>query len=127
MNLNLLFDNNLIDYSILIGCGLILSFSLYYLIRNNYTAIPSNNKEAFFTKEEIDAIIDENMQPISNANIENFITDSDFETDVASDYQRTFDSMSTSDIESILEDQNLFFMPNVDLDICPIEELKLYE
>jgi len=54
MNSNLFFENDLNIYYILIGSGLFLSFSLYYLIRNNYIAIPSKNVEVF-TQEEIDA------------------------------------------------------------------------
>lgn len=126
MNYNLTFDNNLDFYFILIGSGLILGCTLYYLIRSNNTTIPSKNIEAF-TNEEIETILIENMEPISNANIDNFITDSDLETDIGSDYHSTFDSDSTSDIESILNDPDLFFMPNVDFDVCPIEELKFFE
>ena len=126
MTNNLLFDNNLDFYGILIGSGLILSCSIYYLIKSNYTAIPTKNMEPL-TNEEIETIINENMEPISNENVEDFITDSDFETDIASDYQSTFDSDSTSDFESILNDPDIFFMPNVDFDVCPIEELKFFE
>jgi hypothetical protein len=126
MNNNLLFDNNLTYYGILIGCGLILGCSLYYLIKSNYTAIPSTNMKAL-TNEEIEAIFNENMEPISNANIDNFITDSDSDTDV----NTTFDYESSSDDESILDDDitdlDLFFMPNVDFDVCSIHELKLFE
>src|SRR5580692_7277108 len=128
MNNNLLFDNNLTYYGIFIGCGLILGCSLYYLIKSNYTAIPSPSKNLEpLTHEEIEAIINENMEPISNANIENFITDSDFDTDVdnQSDYQSAFDIESVSDDD--LTDLDLFYMPNVDLDVCSIQELKLFE
>lgn len=123
MNNNWLFDNNLTDYGILIGSGLILGYSLYYLIYRNYTAIPSTNLEPL-TPEEIEAIINENVEPISNANIDNFITDSDFDTDVDSNFQSTFDNESIFDE---ITDPDLFFMPNVDLDVCSIQELKLFE
>jgi len=124
----LLFDNNFSDYGILIGCGLILGCSLYYLIRSNYTPIPYENMNALTNEGiEIENIINENIEPISNSNIDNYITDSDFETDVESDYQSTFDSDSdsTSDFENILDD--LIFMPDIDFNICPIEELKFFE
>jgi hypothetical protein len=128
-NLNNLFLDN--DYGILIVLGLILGCSISYLIISNYTAIPSKNIEAL-TIEEIETIINENMEPISNANTDNFITDSESDTtELESEYQSTFDSDSdsdsTSDNESILNDPNLFFMPNVDFDVCPIEELKFFE
>jgi hypothetical protein len=142
MNNNILNDYNLTDCGYIIACGIILGFSLYYLIRSNNTAIPTtntaiptnntaiptNNMQPL-TYEEIETIINEEglFQPISDANIDDFITDSDFDTDIGSDSQGTFDSISTSDIESILEDQDLFFMPNVDFDVCPIEELKFFE
>lgn len=126
MNSKLLYDNNLTEYGIFIACGLVLGCTLYYIIRSNYTAIPTKNLEPL-THEEIETIITENMEPISNANIDQFITDSDFETDIATDSQSTFGSDSTSDMENILDDPNMFFMPNVDFDVCPIEELKFFE
>jgi hypothetical protein len=123
MNINLFFDNHFTDYGILIGCGLILSCSVIYLIRSNYTAIPSKNLEAL-TNEEIEAIVNENaVTKINNENIDAII-DSDSDTDVTSDYQ-------TTDNESILDvdcnELDLFFMPNVDFDVCSIQELKLFE
>ena len=126
MNLNSLFYNNLTDHGISIGCGLFLGCSLFYLIKSNYTAIPSKNIEAL-TNEEIETIINENMVAFTNSNVEDFITDSDSETDVELDYQSTFDSDSTSDTDSILNDPDIFFMPDVDFDVCPIEELKFFE
>jgi hypothetical protein len=126
MNYNLLFDNNLTDYGILIGCGLILGCSLFYLIRSNYTAIPSKNIEAL-TNEEIEAIVNENaVTIINNENIYAIIdSDSDSDTDVASDYQSTSDNESILDVD--FTDLDLFFMPNVDFDVCSIQELKLFE
>jgi|ERR1700678_2802037 len=127
-NLLLLFDDNLNLYVILIGSGLILTCTLYYLIKNNYTAIPSKNMEPL-TNEKIEAIVNENADKtaVSNENIDKLLTDSDSETEVELDSQSTFDSDSTSDTESILNDPDIFFMPNVDFDVCPIEELKLFE
>src|SRR5229473_425745 len=93
MNYNLLTDNNLNFYYILIGSGIILSCSLYYLFKNN---------------EILDAI-----------------TDSDFESDIASDYQTPFDSQSTIEIDPT--ELDLFFMPNVDIDEFSIHELKHFE
>jgi hypothetical protein len=130
MNYNLLFDNNLTSYGILISCGLILGCSLYYLIGSNYITIPSKNVEAF-TNEEIEAIINENaVTVINNENIDAII-DSDFDTDVESDHDTIYDYASSSDDESISDDDiadlDLFFMPNVDFDVCSIQELKFFE
>ena len=121
---NLLSNNNLFDYGILIGCGLILGCSVYYLIRSNNIANLPNN---------------ENMVP--NSNIEDFLTDSDYEN--ISDYDKIsdYDSASTADFDEILNDQDLlvsppfeskfrnveFIMPDVDFNVCPIEELKFFE
>ena len=121
MNNNFLYDNNLTDYGIIICCGLILGCSIYYLIRSNNIAIPSENIEAL-TNE---AIVNENAVTIINNENIDAIIDSDSDTDIESDYQ------STSDNESILDfdftDLDLFFMPNVDFDVCSIQELKLFE
>ena len=124
MNNNWLLDNNIDFYYILIGSGLILGCTLYYLIKSNYTAIPTKNMEPL-TYEEIETIINENMEPFTDGDVEDFITDSDFESDVVSEMH--FDSDSTSDIESVLNDPDIFFMPNVDFDVFPIEELKFFE
>jgi hypothetical protein len=124
MNFNLLFDNNLTDYGFLISCGLIFGCSLIYLIRNNYIAIPSKNIEAL-TNEEIEAIVNENaVTKINNENIDAII-DSDSDSDVATDYQSTCDNESILDVDCAKLD--LFFMPNVDFDVCPIQELKFFE
>jgi hypothetical protein len=126
MKYNLLFDNNLTDYGFLIGCGLILGCSLFYLIRSNYTNIPSKNIEAL-TNEEIEAIISENA--VTVANNESLLalidSDSDSYSDVISDYQSTSDNESVSDVD--VNDLDLFFMPDVDFDVCSIQELKLFE
>lgn len=116
MNYNLLFDNNLTYYGIFIGCGLILSCSLYYLIRSNYTAIPSKN---------IEVTVNENAVTIINNDNIDAIIDSDLDTDVESDYQSTNDNDSISDVD--ITDLDLFFMPNVDFDVCSIQELKFFE
>jgi hypothetical protein len=124
MNYNLLIDNNLNLYGILISSGFILGCSIYYLIKSNYTAIPSQNIETI-TNEDIEGIINENVVTIvTNDNIEAII-DSESDTDYASDYQSTFDSDSSLEID--ITDLNLFFMPNVDLNVCSIQELKVYE
>jgi hypothetical protein len=131
MNYNLILDNNLTYYGIIISSGVILGCTLIFLIKSNYTAIPPQNLEAItnknieaFTYEEIEAIVNENAVTITNIEA---ITDSDSDTDVESDCHSTFNSDSSSDTESILNDPDLFFMPNVDLDVCPIEELKFFE
>jgi hypothetical protein len=127
MNNNLLLENNQnLDISyLLIGAGFIIGCTLCYLIISNYAAIPTNNTEAI-TNEAVETI-NENMEPLTNGNVEDILTDSDTETEVEFDSQSTFDSDSTSDTESILNDPDLFFMPNVDFDVCPIEELKFFE
>jgi len=121
MNTNLLFDNTLTYYGILIGCGIILGCSFHYLIISKYTAIPSKNIEAL-TNEEIEAIVNENIDAVIYSDSD---SDSDYNTDVDFDYQ------STSDTESILEDDiadlDLFFMPNVDFNVCSLQELKFFE
>src|SRR6266700_2861713 len=106
---NLLLDNNLDFYYILIGSGLILGCSLYYLFIRNNTQIPIKN-----------------MEPFTNEEIENIITDSDFDTDIESDHETSFDSQSIlSEVD--IEDLDLFFFPNVDLEVCEISELKFFE
>ena len=126
MNTNLLFDNNLTYYTVLIASGIILGCCLCYLFNSNQTAILNPNIEAF-TNEEIEAIVNENAVTITNSENIEAIIDSESDTDVESDYQMYFDSDSTSDTESILNDPDIFFMPNVDFDVCPIEELKFFE
>jgi hypothetical protein len=123
----ILSDNNLSEYKIFISCGFILGYSIYYLIKkNNYFQPPTHNLEPF-TYEEMETIFNENMVPVTKANVEDLISDNDSTSDSDFDYESSFDSDSTSDTESILNDPDLFFMPNVDFDVCPIEELKLFE
>jgi len=130
MNNNLWINNNLTDYSFLIGCGLIFGLSLIYLLKNNYTNIPPKNIDPL-TNEEIEAIINENAVTISNNENIYDIIDSDSDTDFASDYESIWDNESISDDESIsdfdLADLDLFFMPNVDFDVCSLQELKFFE
>ena len=125
MNSNLLFDNTLTYYGLLIGCGVILgcSFSLYHLIRSNYTAIPSKNIE-YLTNEEIEAIVNENIVAIIDSDSDSD-SDSDYNTDVDFDYQSTSDTESTLDDD--IADLDLFYMPNVDFAVCSIQELKYFE
>lgn len=122
-NTNLLFDNTLTYYGILIGCGVILgcSFSLYQLIRSNYTTIPSKNI-VDFTNEEIEAIVKENAIVVSDSDYD---SESDHDTEVLFDYQSTSDTESSSDDD--IADLDLFYMPNVDFDVCSIQELKFFE
>uniref|UniRef100_UPI0031F43255 hypothetical protein n=1 Tax=Russula emetica TaxID=152958 RepID=UPI0031F43255 len=125
----ILSDNNLSEYKILICCGFFLGYSIYYLIKkNNYFQPPTKNMEPF-TYEEMETIFNENMVSISKENVEDLISDNNSTSDSDFDYESSFhsDSDSTSDTESILNDPDLFFMPNVDFDVCPIEELKLFE
>jgi hypothetical protein len=91
MNYNLLSNNDLFDYGILISCGLILGCTLYYLIRSNKinnTAIPIKNMEPL-TNSKIETILDENMGTIVGANLIDFKTDSDSDTE--SDYDNISD------------------------------------
>jgi len=125
MNNILSLDNNLTYYGI-IGCGFILGCTLYYLIKSNNTPIPSKNIEAF-TYEEIEAIKNEYGTPVTTISIEDIeaIIDSESDTDTASDYQSTTDTESTLDID--IGELDLYFMPNVDFDVCSIQELKHFE
>lgn len=122
-NYNLLIDNELYLYAIIIGSGLILGCTIYYLIRSNYTAIPPKNIEPL-TNEEIEAIINQNLETVTNLNIED-LTDSDFESDLESDYFKSSDDESVLDVD--INELDLFFMPNVDFDVCSIQELKFFE
>lgn len=115
MNYNLIFDNNFNFYYILIGSGFILSCSLYYLFKNN-------NIENLNINTEIKN--NEDIPHISNEIID-AITDSDFESDNASDYLSPFDC--ESNIEIYTDELDLFFMPNIDPNICSIHELKHFE
>jgi hypothetical protein len=152
MNSNLLLDNNLTDYGSLIGCGLIICCSLLYLIRNNYTTILPNNTEALtnqktkaltnqkteaLTNQEIGAIVAASSLTIQNNENINALTDSDYATET--DYDNISDYESTSDVdltdlnlphmplfESNFESDN-FIMPDVDFNVCSIQELKLFE
>jgi hypothetical protein len=135
---NLLLNNNLFGYGIIIGCGLTLGCSVYYLIISNNIANIPNNTEAL-TNQEIKTIKNENMVP--NSNIEDIITDSDTETDIASDNISEYESFGADDFDEIINNPDLYFlphfeskfknvefiMPDVDFNVCPIEELKLYE
>ena len=72
-------DNNLSEYKMLIGCGFILGYSIYYIIkRNNYFQQPTRNMEPF-TYEEMEDVFNENMVDASNnANLEELISDNDY-------------------------------------------------
>jgi len=130
--LELELDNNLIDCGPWIRLVLILSYLLYKLIRSIYTAIPSNKIEAF-TYQEIETIVNKNNKNIvamsTVVTIDNLITDSDWDSDtyVEDDSETMFDSDNTSEYASIASDSDIFEMPDVDFDVCPIEELKLFE
>jgi hypothetical protein len=129
---------NFFGYGILIGCGLTLGCSVYYLLISNNTGNIPNNTEPL-TNQQIETISKDNLVPDSNT--EDFITDSDFETDPGSDYLSEHDSDSTDAFEEIFNNPDLywvppfeskfknveFIMPDVDFNVCPIEELKLYE
>jgi hypothetical protein len=147
---NILFSNNNfleynLEYNILFWGGIILGCTLLYLIKSNYTVIPIKNKEAL-TNQEIEEIINENadaLTVISNENID-AITDNDFDTDVSTlstyDNESLFDSATSSDWEDLLREVDIsvlpyvkcsnsepFIMPDVDFNVCSIEELKLFE
>lgn len=160
----LLSNNNSFDYSIIISGGIILSCTLFYIIRSKYTAIPSKNTNALTNQEteaivnknavttpETEAIVNENaVTKIDNKNIDAIIdndsdtdTDTDVDTQSTSDNESLLDSATSSDFENMLEDAEVFFtpesilehlhntekfiMPDVDFNVCPIEELKLFE
>lgn len=126
MNYILPFDNDLTYYGVLISCGLILGCSLYYWIKSNNTAIPSKNMEPL-TNEELEAIVNENANAVTLISSENIdaIIDSESDTDTTSDYQSTTDTESTLDVD--INELDLFFMPNVDFNVCSIQELKHFE
>jgi hypothetical protein len=130
MHKNLILDNQLTDYGLVIGCGLIIGFSLLYLIISHYKAIPSENMEAL-THETMEAISNEDshLRDISNKNIDSNLTDSDSSTDSESDHDTVFDSDSSSDTdtENVEEQLEIYYLPFVDLDVCSIQELKLFE
>nr|YP_010384648.1 hypothetical protein NDC34_mgp07 [Russula rosea]UHA57047.1 hypothetical protein [Russula rosea] len=140
---NLLTNNNICDYGILIACGISLCCTVYLLIlSNNIANLPNNTED--LTNQEIEAIENEieNRVLVSNIeNIEDFLTDSDFETDSSYDNISDYESANEDDFSEIWEDPDLvilppfetkfrnveFIMPDVDLNVCPIEELKLFE
>lgn len=149
MILNLLLNNNLEFYYILIGFRLILCCIFYYLIKNNKnknknTVILIRNIKAF-TYEEMAIVMshNENRVIVSNEtnetyeDIDIFLIDNDpdYDPDVESVYYSSFDSDSDSssdfnfDDNDILDDLNLFGPPiiNVDFNVCTIQELKLFE
>jgi hypothetical protein len=101
------------------------------------------------TNQEIEAVVNENaVTNINNKNIDAII-DNDSETDTDVDSQNTLDIESLSDsdtsseIDDMLEYPDLFFiplwrakkiinsgefiMPDVDFNVCSIEELKAFE
>jgi hypothetical protein len=82
-----------------------------------------------FTHEEIEAIINENAITVRNSeNIDDIIdSDSDTYTERTSEYESVLASSYNTDDEDIINNPDIFFMPNVDLDVCPIEELKFFE
>jgi hypothetical protein len=152
----LLLENNFSDFGLWIACGLILSCSLYYLIRSNNVANLPNNTEPLinqeieainnenmgpFREEEIETIFNENMVPVSNSNIDDILTDSDLDT--VSEYENIsdYDSASSDDFYEIFNDPDLymlppfeskfknveFIMPDLDFNVCSLEELKLFE
>lgn len=112
MNNVLLIDHNLTDLGYIIASGLLLSFCLYYWIKSNDNVIYIQITEVLRNEdnENIDVIID---------------SDSDTDTEVESDIQSTSDNESILDLDII--DLDLFFMPNVDFDVCSIYELKFFE
>jgi hypothetical protein len=79
---------------------------------------------------------------INNENIDAII-DNDSDTDSQSTYdnESLFDSASSSDFDDIIQDPDIYYlpymeniysseefiMPDVDFNVCPIEELKLFE
>jgi len=83
-------DNNITDISLYIASGLILTFYLYYLLKSNNTANPTQNQNMEpITHDVMEAKFDEDkdITAVSNENIDKSITDSDSNTDVESDYQ----------------------------------------
>ena len=109
----------------MIGSGLILTFFIYYLIISNNTN-QHQNIEAL-TNQEIETIINENAVNVINANIDD-LSETDFDTDTASDIDSTGLNEIDRNLDAVdLKELDLFFMPNVDLDVCSIYELKHFE
>jgi len=132
MTNNLIIENNadLTFYGILIGTGvlitsgIILGITLYCLQRRNNTNYPITNMEPIIN-EEIEVIKRENTTTNENVNINDMNnSDLDNSSDSSSD-EGTIDSQSTIDVDT--EELDLFFMPNVDLDVYSIYELKHFE
>jgi hypothetical protein len=95
-----------------------------------------NNKKALINQEAIN-----NKNLVANSNKEEFLSDSDYDTDIESDYLAEYDSASSADFDEIVKKPDLYFvpqikskfkdvkfiMPDVDFNVCSIQELKLYE
>lgn len=120
MNFNLLFENNINLYGLLIGSGLIISCSIYYLFRSNNINNLINNTEVITNEDIQDYLSNENIEFVT---IEDEISDSDY--DLASEYQSTFDTQSLIEVDTT--ELDLFFFPNVDLEVCDVAELKFFE
>jgi hypothetical protein len=144
MNNNLSIDNNLAFYGILITSGIILGCTLYYLFKSNYTANLPLNTESF-TNQEIDTIVKENESTRKNLH-EVVDNDSyysrDDDSQITSDYEDHFERAGRADFDEIISNPDLYFipgnfrmpigpdefvMPDVDFDVCSIEELKVFE
>ncbi len=140
MNKNLILNNLSIEYNydMLIISGLILGCTISYVIWSKNVANLPNNTEAL-ANQEIEAIINENMVPVTNANVEDLITDSDFETDTEYDNISELEIARIADLGAELYDLYFlpafdskfrtveFIMPDVDLNVCSIHELKHFE
>jgi hypothetical protein len=77
----------------------------------------------------------------NNSIIEDFLTDSEIDTETEYDNLSDYDRATTADFDEILMETYRFtlpqfeskfkfvesIMPDVDLNVCPIQELKLFE
>jgi len=141
----LLLNKNLYNNYILIGAWLILSCTLYYLKKRKKAAILLLSRSNF-TIEDIESISNENAVTVFNGDINDIITDDDFDLEVFAATGSVFDSESDSDIDididsvstsvsdnspfdfsDIMADYGLTIFPDVDFNICSIQELKLFE
>ena len=79
----------------------------------------------------MEALIAVNMEAISQAKINPSLTDSNLNTDSETDHDPVFDSDSSfdtdTDTENVAEKLEIYYLPFVDLDVCSIQELKLFE
>jgi hypothetical protein len=92
MNIETIFENNLIFYGILATSGLLLSYTLYSLIRTNHMNNPHmNNPHMNNPSENIEYLTEQELDDLNLETVSTYetVTDSDFvdtDVDTISDY-----------------------------------------